>query len=94
MSTILDVTAYQKINRCKFNYSCSKMGSCMRRPNLAAVELSTEITEQPKNMLTNNQQSPSFDALLRLLMVLNCLKVKVSCHPHPRNFCIGKGFPL
>jgi hypothetical protein len=28
----------------------------MRRPNLAAVELSTEITEQPKNMMPNNQQ--------------------------------------
>jgi hypothetical protein len=32
------------------------MSRRMNRPNLATVELSKEITEQPKNMTTNNQQ--------------------------------------
>jgi hypothetical protein len=32
------------------------MSRRMRRPSLAAVELSKEITENPKNMITNNRQ--------------------------------------
>jgi heme O synthase-like polyprenyltransferase len=32
------------------------MNRRMRRPSLATVELSKEITEKPKNMITNNRQ--------------------------------------